>query len=322
MVRGDKLSQLKGQTSSGAGIAIVIVIIGIVAVLLFFPQVFGGAGINLSSIFSGFGGGATATPIGVGPGAAGVMITSFTANPPTIEGGDSATFTMTVQNNGGIEATNVQYDIFGLSDSNSWSGKQTAQTGLSTLAFADFTRQIPGETTVQEWESTSVKKNTDITYPITGRVDYKYKTEADLLLTLFGRDNPNIKNTGIIQSTIGQIAVTTGPIAITPKGTIPLIGKSTTEFRVTFDINNNGGGRPYSGSKTTDLDKIKISAQGCTLTGETTIRLINKVKTVSCTVKPSISSDGQETKSLKLTLDYNYIVESTANVKVLKQPEQ
>ncbi len=316
MARDTTFDHLKGDASGGA-IAIIIIIIAAVVVLIAFPQVFSGIGLNLSL----FGGGG-AVPIGVGPGTAGVVITSFTVTPPIVEGGDIATFTLNVQNKGGIDAKSIKYDIFGLSDSNSWSGKSTTQTGASTLTFEDATRQIPGETTTQEWESTSKEKNTDITYPITTRVDYDYKTESSLLLVLYGRDNPNVKNTGITQSTIGQISTTTGPLTVVPKGTIPLIGKSTDDFRVTFDITNTGGGRPYRGTKSTGLDKIKITAEGCTLSGESEIKLINKQKTVSCKVDPSISTDEQETKSVKLTIEYNYIVESTANVKVLKQAEQ
>lgn len=316
MARDTTFDHLKGQ-GSGAAVAVIAIIIVGVVVLFAGPQL--GLNLNLGGIF----GGGAATPIGVGPGTAGVVIMSFLATPIQIEGGDSATFTLTAVNNGGIDAKNIKYDIFGLSDSNSWSGKSSTLSGLTELKFTDPTRQIPGDTTTQEWESTSVKKNTDVTYPVTARVDYGYKTEMNLLVTLFGRDNVNVKNNAITQSTMSQVSSTVSPITITPKGTIPLVGKTVSDVRVSFDISNTGGGRNYVSDKTSGLDKVKVSATGCNLAGgQTDLKLINKVKTFSCTFKPTIDSTGQETKSIKIVLDYNYIVESTTNVKVLKQPEQ
>lgn len=314
MARDKTFGRLKGQVS-GAAIAVIAVIVIAVVVLFAFPQVLGGFNIL---------GPSSSAPIGVGPGTAGVVITSFLVSPPIVEGDDVATFTMNVQNKGGIDTDSIQYDIFGLGDSNSWSGKLTTQTGATRLEKEDTTRQKPGETTVQEWESTAKKKNVDITYPVTGRADYKYRTEAELVMLLYGRDNPNVKNTGITQSTITQTSVTAGPLAVVPKGTIPLIGRSTKEFTITFEITNVGGGRPYSGSKTIDLDKIRVTAEGCTLTtsGSSDVKLINKQKTISCKVTPNIQSDGQDTKTVKLRIDYNYIVESTVQVKVLKSFEQ
>lgn len=312
MSKGALLSGMKGQ-GSGVAVAFIVIIVIALVVLLAFPNVLGG--------FNFFGGGGSA-PIGVGPGSAGVVINSFQITPPTIEGGDVATFTVEVQNKGGIDAESITYDIFGLSDSNSWSGKTTTQSGASTLEHEDLARGIPGESTVQEWESTSKEKNTDITYPVTARVDYKYRTETDVVLLLYGRDNPNVKNTGITQSTISQVVTTIGPLSVAPKGTIPLIGSNTDDFRISFEVTNSGGGRTYIGSKDTGLDKIKVSTTGCTLTGQSEVKLISGKRTISCKVDTSIKTDGQETKSVNLKLEYNYIVESTGNVQVLKQVDQ
>ncbi len=314
MTRDATFNHLKGD-ASGVAVAIIVVIVIAVVVLFAFPQVLGGISL--------FGAGGGAAPIGVGPGTAGVVITSFTVTPPVVEGGDTATFTLNVQNKGGVDAENIFYDIFGLGDSNSWSGRTTVQTGATRLEKEDATRQIPGETTTQEWDSTSREKNVDITYPVTARVDYKFRTEAELVMLLYGRDNPNVKNTGIIQSTITQISTTAGPLTVVPRGTIPLIGRNTREFTVTFDITNTGGGRPYSGSRSIDLDEISVIAEGCTLTTTgTNVKLINKQKTITCKVTPNINSEGQDTKTVKLRIDYNYIVESTVQVRVLKAFEE
>lgn len=317
MAKRPGFGSLKGD-ASGAAIAVIVIIIAAVVVLFAFPNLLGG--FNLG--FLGLGGG-TAAPIGVGPGTAGVVITSFIATPPQIDGGDDATFTMNVQNKGGIDADINEYKIFGLDDSNSWNGPHSSQTGLPKLEKEDATRQKPGDTTTQEWDSTSRKKNVDITYPITGRVDYRYRTETEMVMTLYGRNNPNVKNTGITQSTVSQVVTTVGPLSVVPKGTIPLIGDTTKEFTVTFEITNSGGGRPYTSSKTGDLDKIRMTAEGCTLTGSSAdVKLINKAKTITCKVSPGIASDGQTNKNIKLRIEYNYIVEATAKVTVVKSFEQ
>ena len=302
---------MKGEGSSIA-IAVIVIIVAALVILFMFPGAIGG--------FS-FGGGGGAA-IGIGAGTVGVVITAFDVTPPVIEGEDVATFTLTVSNNGGIDADNIQYDIFGLDDSNSWSGASETLDGQSELEHQDPARNIVGEITTQEWESEAQPKNTDITYPVTARVDYDYSTEADVVLIVYGRDNPNVKNTGITQSVISQVAVTEGPLSVTPRGTIPLIGQNTNDFRVSFDIVNVGGGRTHLGNPEDDLDRITINTEGCTLTGDNEVKLINGRRTVSCSVNPSISTDEQETISLNLEIEYSYIVEATRSIRVLRQVEQ
>jgi hypothetical protein len=292
---------MKGD--AGIAIALVMIIVVAVAILFLFPNILGG-------LFSG----GTSAPIGVGPGTAGVVITSFVATPAITEAGEEVTFTLTVQNKGGIDADNIDYTIFGLTD---WDSVNSDEDGSNTLTREDPTRQIVGETSVQEWSATSNEKNTDITYPVTARVDYSYETESDVVLTLYGRDNPNVKGRGVTQSSIGQIAVTGGPLSVVPKGTIPLIG-SKQEFTMSFDITNIGGGRTYTDDRGSDLDKIKISSPDCEDMSNKEVRLINNVRSVSCRLQADIDNEGQQTMTVHLDIEYNYIVESTTNVRVLK----
>lgn len=309
MARRSVSGNLKG---AGAAIAIIIVIVAVVAVVLLFPN-----------ILSGFTGGQQ--PLGVGPGTAGVVITGFTATPAVTEGGEEVSFILTVQNKGGTNTdqvdigNNIEYDIFGLSD---WKdkGDNIEEPGAENLEKEDSSRQLVGETTTQEWSDEAPLKNTDITYPITARVDYPYKTEADVVLSIYGRDNPNVKGRGITQSSIGQISVTGGPLSVVPKGTIPLIGTKK-KFTMSFDISNIGGGRTYTNQKGSDLDKIIIDSDDCDISKDE-IRLINNLRTVTCRVTTGIdNSDEQETKTVHLEIEYRYIVESTTNVRVLKNSE-
>lgn len=310
MARRDS-AQLKGDTGSGA-VIIIVIIVAVLVILFAFP-----GAIQLP----GLGGGAA--PIGVGPGTAGVVISSFQVIPNTIEAGDDATFLITVENRGGIDANDVDYTIFGLEDSNSWTGVSSVDDGDNELEHADNSRGIPGGITTQEWEAQSKEKNTDISYPVTARVDYDYSTEADIVLLLYGRDNPNVKNTGIQQSTISQVAVTDGPLRITTRNAPPLIGANTDDFRLSFDIVNIGGGRTYTSDRSDDLDRIQVDAEGCDITSSNNeFKLINGQRTISCKVNVNIEEDGQATQTIKLTVDYRYIVESRATATVLKQYDQ
>jgi hypothetical protein len=305
MARSSASGNLKG--AAGAAVAIIIVIVAVVAVFLLFPNIIP----------------PQAQPLGVGPGTAGVVITSFAATPALTDGGEEVSFVLTVQNKGGTNTDqtdiggDIEYDIFGLSD---WESESEEESGSDHLEKEDASRQLVGETTIQEWSAEAPLKNTDITYPVTARVDYPYRTEADVVLTLYGRDNPNVKGRGVTQSGIGQISVTGGPLSVVPKGTIPLIG-SKKEFTMSFDISNIGGGRTYTKNRGSDLDKIIIDSDDCDISQDE-VRLINNVRTITCRVTTSIDeTDEQETKTVHLDIEYRYIVESTTNVRVLKNPE-
>lgn len=308
MARNASPVGLKGQ--GGAAVAIIIVVVAAVAILFLFPGLLGG-------IFTGGGSGAIT---GIGPGTAGVVITSFIALPAVTEGGEEVSFVLTAENRGGADADIQECDIFGLGD---WSpsGGSTEESCLSTLAKADPTRQTVGDTMVPEWSATAPEKNTDITYPVTARVDYRYTTEADIPLTIYGRNSPDVKNTGITQSSMGQIAVTGGPINVVPRGTVPLIG-SNPEFTISFDITNIGGGRPYSGTSSSGLDRVRIVDSDCeNIDNGHEYRLINNARTISCRVDSGISSDEKDVKVVHIEVEYNYIVESVTNVQVIKSSE-
>lgn len=298
---------MKGQ---GVAVAIIIVIVAVIAVIFLFPNLLGGL----------FGGGGSVGITGVGPGTAGVVITSFTALPAVTEGGEEVSFVLTAENRGGAEADITECEIFGLGD---WSpsGGSTEEDCLDELAKSDPTRQTVGDTMVPEWSATAPEKNTDITYPITARIDYRYVTDADIPLTIYGRDSPDVKNTGITQSGMGQIAVTGGPMNVVPRGTVPLIG-SNPEFTISFDIVNIGGGRPYVSDTASGLDRVKIIDSNClNIEDGKEYRLINNLRTISCRVDSGIESDEKDVRTVHLEIEYNYIVESVTNVRVIKVAE-
>jgi hypothetical protein len=305
-------SYTKGQ-GSGAAIAVIAVIIVAVVVLFAFPGITGGG-------FNFFGGG-TAAPIGLGSGTAGVVITSFAANPPVSDGGNEVTFELNLENKGGWDAESIKYDIFGIGDSLSWSGK-TEDSGETELIAANPSRNLQGGTTYHAWTSTPKEKNTDVVYTVTARVDYEYETDTNLEMQLYGRKDPDVARLGISQSKVNSITTTSGPMAVAVAGTLPLLTGSSDKFSITFEITNVGGGRPYVGSIASGLDKVKISAQGCDITSDNTEpRLTNNRRTVRCEVSPSIAEDKQDVKTVQFNLEYNYLIEKPTTVSVRKSDD-
>jgi hypothetical protein len=305
MVRGMNFNQLKGQGSTAA-IAILVIIVIAVVVIFAFPGIFN------------FGGGGSANLVGLGPGSAGVVITSFKPDIAVVDGDQPVSFQMDIENRGGAKAENIKYQIFGIGDSLSWKSKREIEKGQTSLNGANPSKNLPGDSTRQVWEATPVKKSVDVTYTVTGRVDYKYETVTNLEMVLYHRNDPDVKNLGVGQSKISSITTSDGPISVTTRGSLPLVSSSSDDFRVVFDIVNSGRGRPYSGTITNDLDWITIKAEGCTIQGETKVRLTSNKRTVSCSVDPNIPDGTHEAKTIKLTITYNYLIESTTSVTVLK----
>ncbi len=302
-----------GTMNGSTGAIVVILVIAAVIGFILFSG-------NSSSIPISFPGGSSSTLIGVGSGTAGVIIKSFDISPLSIEGGDTTILTLEVENNGGFDATSIDYKIYGLSDQNSWSSVTSQLEGEKTLSAADSVRGILGGETTQEWEATSIEKRTDITYPVTVRVDYSYISEADVILQILGRDNPNIKNQNVQTSPSPQTQITNGPITITPLGSIPLIGTTSRPFTLTFQVQNIGGGRPYTDNPVADLDKIKIIADGCEVSDNfSELKLSNNVKKFNCKVTPNIDNEGEETKSINIRFEYNYVIQSQNSITVLRQ---
>lgn len=296
---------------NAAIIMIVIIVVGLV-VLVAFPGVIGG--FSLGGLF---GGGGNQIVGAIGQGSQGVVITSFLADPVVIPSGEEVFFTLTAVNKGTQKATNVKYEIFGLDDSNSWSGKSVDSSGEKELLGIDTVSQREGMTTQQVWTSTSKEKKVDITYPVTARVEYDYKTSSAVVLNLYKRSDVDVKGTTTTGSGAYNVQTDLGPISVTPKGTIPLIGKNTKDFTLSFDIANIGGGRTFVGNKDSGLDKIKITADGCSLTSSSSdVKLINGRRTVSCKVTPNLPSDGPATHTIDLEIEYSYVIEGVTSVRV------
>jgi hypothetical protein len=66
------------------------------------------------------------------------------------------------------------------------------------------------------------------------------------------------------------------------------------------------------------LDKISIKSEGCTIVGDTKVRMTSNKRTVSCKVDPNVADGKHEGKTVQLTLDYGYLIEGRTSVNVIK----
>lgn len=246
-------------------------------------------------------------------GTAGVVVTSFFADPNIAKGGEPVTFTLTVRNFGGTIATNIKYEILGLEE---FESVKILAEGANSLEREDRERSILGEETIQEWEATTIAKKGNVTYPVTARIFYNYTTESNIVLGIYGRNNDLVKERGITQSIIGQVATTLGPLNVIPIGTIPLI-ENDEDLYINFDIVNIGGGRTYVDNINEGLDKVEIESQDCGYEESFIIEFKNNMKSVPCKVHIDIDFYGSETKVIQIKLKYSYVTDQTTNVRVL-----
>lgn len=283
----------------------------------------------------------------VGPGANGVIITSFAPDVNPTDGGVPVTFVLGLKNAGGVTATAVKAQLVGLSDKwgNFSPAKDTVTDVIPSLAPADPTTNLPGEEASFTWTGTSAPGTTsDTTYDANVRVFYNYITKGTALFRIVNTDylrtNPSIQPGLVSSDTTG------GPLAITYSVRSPIVSSAAKDARIQFEIQNTGGGRVYTGTtppSSTNLDTlISITvganqikscagiADGATTAGaddkdtaagsiklETNLRLVGgKSKVISCDI--SIATTTFQDIQTSIQVDYRYMVESASEITVRK----
>lgn len=260
------------------------------------------------------------TPTGTG-----VIIKSFAPDLTSVDGGSIVVTTVVVKNVGARAATNVNANLFGLS--NEWSG-MSSKLVTSTLASADPATGLPGEEASQDWTlTTPAGKGSDVTYDASVRVNFTYTTVSDSLLRFvnsnYARTNPNVPK-GVMSS-----QSTAGPLSITVFARTPVVAADS-KGRVQFEIQNVGGGRVGT-EDAAGLDVIKeIKITGVGSTGScaggaagnvqtlSNQRLAGgKSKIISCEIGAGTITNFQDV-ALNLTSTYDYFIDSATQVTVLR----
>jgi hypothetical protein len=284
-------------------------------------------------------------------GANGVIIKSFSPDLTTTDGGTDVTFSLYVKNVGDKKATNVKAALFGLSDE--WGNLSYDSTAYimgnlvniipSEMSGADPSLGFEGEEGGIDFTATSPSgKAVDTTYDATARVFYTYSTISENLLRVATTDylrsitppgQPLPKDYSVLKSKSSS-----GPLLVNVKTRLATIPKGARSVRVQFEIQNTGGGRVFTNYDgmtratidSNDLDKIsKIDVTSNVDCGNgyggslTDVKLVGgKSKVIICTVDVSdMPAAGYIDKAINFNLTYNYFVESTTQVTVLKALE-
>lgn len=258
----------------------------------------------------------------------GVIIQSFSPDLSSIEGGGEVGLTLTIKNIGGMDAIDLQASLLGIN----WVGSSNTQT-LERLSKADPTTGAQGEDYTFDWSVTTPEsKSSDITYDIGARVTYSYSTVSETQLRIATRayyktiTQPGSKQTKIFG--IVKTMTTSGPFAVTVSSRVPYVESGDKPFRVQFVLQNAGSGRTYADDIATNLDKVKKInvtldtediTDSCFQSGtNANVKLSGgKGKTFYCDISvPGITNYIEKVITVNIT--YDYFVDSTTSVTVLK----
>jgi hypothetical protein len=318
-----RFSRRKG--ASGAAIAAIVIVFVIIGSLVFLaPGLFGGLS---------FGGGGTSFTGVAGPGSQGLVIKSFTKDVVNAEKDIPVLFSLEIENRGEKAATNVRATLFGLpTDTREWTFQPSEREFKFTSATFDG---IAIDGSIQGYELSTIEatpkatRSTDTIYTVGTRVTYKYTTVFEGSVDVASRDYvKSITASGTTQSGVRLTSSksTLGPLTITARTTATNLADGTTEIKVIFDIINTGGGRVFDLSATapltSNLDKIRVANGPNTNCPVTETRLINaQSRTITCTVRVSVTSEGYIPHSFGITATYSYFVDATVPLILLKSQQ-
>lgn len=274
----------------------------------------------------GFGG------VGVEGGiATGVVIKRFSPDISEIFSEDSVVFSLSAENIGGEDATNVQAKLFGLGTD--WTGADWVDTAERTksIGFLEKSQpeyKVPGGVGDAQWDVTSpVGLKVDNTYTAGVRLSYGYSTTALANIKIYHNDylksNPEDAETIMRSSGIETFTVTNAPIKVKLAGLArPLIYRGEGQkASITVLLSNVGQGKPYKTAEndmTITVTNIEVHGGECEGSVEKDYRLPRAgEKSIPCRfILPYI--DSYTTIPMEIELSYNYFLDGTTSIKVLK----
>lgn len=276
----------------------------------------------------------------------GVEITSFSASPSSLSGGQPATLQMNIKNRGGVDAENVQARLtnpeFG-SDSGLWSVEGGEwKDGFNTLRGPNPDSGQAALTRTLQWSVNAPNSNNqiDIDYDFDADLFYRYSTEASTQMSLVNtnsvedqptRATPAIQNTG-------------GPIQLGVQASSPVIfteesGGSSKSLPFCITMQNQGSGTPfiyedslvngnaYRGvsSDITDRINLSVSTSSSFLEFEENNvqkELVGNPPSTCMDMNASYVStnEGSTTAQITVEADYGYRVQDSTGITVATGP--
>ena len=275
----------------------------------------------------------------------GVIIKDFSPDLVEYSSGEPVSLSLTVQNVGDADATEVKAELFSLNPAE-WGGAFSTMS-IGTLNKAIPSQQVPGDEYTDEWSLTAPSPSVPTqSYPASVRVSYMYTTEAvasmrfvtsDYIKSLKASEQEAARSSSGLVSSQSSGA----PIKVQfTAGTKPFIvytndASNPSQFQFQIIITNVGQGSLYDpqsdGGKITTNSRYKLRISAPDIVGDNVgitcnalesrsyVVTLNKgeSKTISCTVSASgINNilDG----NVKATLTYGYYLDKSTTIKVLK----
>lgn len=259
-----------------------------------------------------------------GGAATGVIIKSFAPDISEIFSEDDVTFSLSVENVGGEDAYNVQARLFGLGTD--WALLSTKVQTIDYLERSQPEYRVPGGIGDAQWDITSPSGlKVDNTYTASVRLTYSYRTTALASIKIYNSDylrsNPEDAESIMRASGIESFTVTDAPITVELAGLArPLIKRAgTQEASITILVDNTGQGKPYTHEENDmyiTVEKVKVYETTCVSNEEVRLPRAGK-KSVPCRFElPDV--DEFTTLPLEVELSYNYFLDDTTSIKVLK----
>jgi hypothetical protein len=186
----------------------------------------------------------------------GLIISDFSPDASNLMAGDSVNLNLEVQNVGGAKASNIKFDLYGVTFGTG--NYDWALTGESSYTLPSPLMPpeegISGEMSTYVWTIKSPSGiKSDTTYPFDVRVEYNYSTDVTGTLTFVSKDYWNSlskteKEALASKAGISQLTQTGGPISITlyaGQRTRPfVVDTEQAQYIMRVTVNNIGSGEP------------------------------------------------------------------------------
>ncbi|MCK4714478.1 MAG: hypothetical protein KAT35_02810 [Candidatus Aenigmarchaeota archaeon] len=278
----------------------------------------------------------------------GVIIESFESDMGSmaLESEDEVSLMLKVQNQGEVDAINVEAILIGI-DLNEW-GTGYSWTGdtkdLGTLLAADPQSNTEGQTKVVQWnlEAPVLPRGTEFTYEPRVRVFYDYQTKSNKPITLVDVDElRRIIQQGktlagdATRSSAGPLSVQirTGDFVKTQNYDDPF----PLNIFITNDLWESGGsvyeGSGYYGSYYDNIQypvKIKItlpdgmsleSGEHCSTSGDWVNLWKGKTADLTCEIRIDNPPEFRVEKLIQVELEYTFFMDASTTVRVIGTEE-
>jgi len=282
----------------------------------------------------------------------GVAIQEFTPGFSEVYPGEPVTFLLKFKNIGSVEATGVFAELLGLDED--WAA---SSSGLGTILNNEmlpqeakcqypnmgnhFSMKPPdlfygteGETSTCTWKykAPPVPGGFGVTYPITARLFYSYRTAIVKSFTILSTGELTRYNQQGKTVPSSTVSSTRSPITITAEAMDPIrFWEGSITFPIAITFSNTGGGmvclkdhcKKTNGQEWNQLGfSIKEISKGVKVDcfGRNEIEVWpNRDNTIVCDVTVSDTSQitGHEERIISISADYSYFTDAEASITVL-----